>query len=195
LQVETQERSVPAESFARQSDRYSHICIRLQLRLDGGWEYLEAIGWNAVGFNFYFDRVLQPAVLDLKRGLLHFEGSVAWSAPNADAAVVRAAIVNELIYKRAQSVTSDPALQARLLRLIRVGGRVDDKRQILASLGLAIDDARLAQLVDKRMHERPLYQYGVRVQSDIWAAVVDKALSLSSAVIALEGWSHSMLRK
>jgi hypothetical protein len=182
-------------SLARQSDRYSHISIRLQLRLDAGWEYVEAIGWNAVGFNFYLDRVLQPAVLELKRGLLHFEGSVAWSAPNADAAVVRAAIVNELIYKRAQGVTSDPALQSRLLRLIRVGGRVQDKRQILASLGLALDDARLAKLVDQRMQERALYQYGVRVQSGAWEAVVDKALSLSSAVIALESWSKSLLRK
>jgi hypothetical protein len=186
---------VQAASLARQSDRYSHISIRLQLRVDSGWEYLEAIGWNAVGFNFYADRALQPAVLELKRGLLHFEGSVAWSAPNADAAVVRAAIVNELIYKRAQSVTSDAALQMRLLRLIRVGGRVQDKRQILASLGLAVDDARLAQLVEKRMAERPLYQYGVRVQSDTWGAVVEKALSLSGAVIALERWSKSLPKK
>jgi hypothetical protein len=165
------------------------------MRADAGWEYLEAIGWNAVGFNFYSDRALQPALLELKRGLLHFEGTVAWSAPNADVAVVRAAIVNELIFKRAQSVTSDMALQARLLRLIRVGGRVQDKLQILASLGLALDDARLAQLVEKRMAERPVYQYGVRVQSDTWASVVDKAVSLSSAVIALESWSKSLLKK
>jgi hypothetical protein len=83
----------------------------------------------------------------------------------------------------------------RLLRLIRVGGRVQDKRQILASLGLAVDDARLAQLVEKRMAERPLYQYGVRVQSDTWGAVVEKALSLSGAVIALERWSKSLPKK
>jgi hypothetical protein len=184
--------SAGSESLARELTRYSHISIRLQLRMDGSWEYLEAIGWNALGFNFYTARALDSDQLALKRGLLHFEGSVAWRAPNADAAVVQAAIVNELIYKRAQDVSSDAALHARLLRLIRVGARVEDKRRILASLGLDLDDARMDRLVATRMADRPLFQYGVRVQSEVWAAVVEKALSLSSAVIALEHWSKSL---
>jgi hypothetical protein len=72
---------------------------------------------------------------------------------------------------------------------------VEQKRKILASLGLDIGDAKVAQLVAKRMAERPMFQYGVTVQSDAWAAVADKALSMSSAVIALENWSKSLQKK
>lgn len=187
--------SPQATSVMRAVDRHSHISIRLQLRLEEGWEYLEATGWNAVGFNFFFDRSLPETELALKRGLLHFEGQVAWSKPNTDAAVVQAAIINELIYKRARDVSTDAALHTRLLRLIRVGGMQEDKRRVLASMGLDMDDARLAQLVARRMAERPLYQYGVRVQSETWAEVTDKALSLSSAVVALERWSKALKRK
>lgn len=183
------------ESIARAQDRHSHISIRLQLRLQDQWEFVEAVGWNGVGFNFYCAHALDDTVLQFKRGLLHFEGTVAWRAPNADETVVLAAIVNELVYKRAQGVSTDAALHARLLRLIRVPGRVEDKRKILASLGLDIGDAKMAQLVAKRMGERPMFQYGVRVESAVWAAVAEKALSLSSAVIALESWSKSLAKK
>lgn len=184
-----------SDTPARVLARYSHISIRLQLAVPQGWEYVQAIGWNEVGFNFHCARELPEPLLAFKRDLLHFEGTVAWSAPNADEAVVQEAIVNELIYKLASEVSADAQLHARLLRLIRVSARVPDKCRILASLGLALDDARLAQLVAKRMGERPLYQYGVRVQSEVWAAVVDKALNMSSAVLALENWSKALLKK
>ena len=184
-----------AEAIARTQDRHSHISIPLQLRLANEWVRLEAIGWNTTGFNFYDARALASPQLQLKRGLLHFAGALAWVAPNADAAVVRATLVNELIYKQAQSVSSDAALHARLLNLIRVSGMVAQKRQILASLGLDIGEAKMAQLVAKRMRERPTFQYGVTVQSEVWAAVVEKALSMSSAVMALEAWSKSLPKK
>ncbi len=185
----------PPEAIARTQDRHSHISIRLQLQYAGQWEFLEAVGWNAAGFNFHFAHALPEAVLPFKRGLLHFEGTVVWSAPNSDDAVVQAAIVNELIYKRAHDVSADASLHARLLRLMRVGGMVDEKRQILASLGLDIGDAKMAQLVARRRSERPLWQVGVQVQSAVWAAVTDKALSMSSAVIALESWSKSLRKR
>jgi hypothetical protein len=183
------------ESITRTQVRHSHISIRLQLQDGDGWEFLDAIGWNTVGFNFFFARALEGPLLPLKRGLFHFEGTVAWSAPNFDDEVVQSTIVNELIFKRAKDVSNDASLHARLLRLIRVPGRVEDKRRILASLGLDIGDARMAQLVDKRKRERPLFHYGVQVQSDVWAAVAEKALDLSSAVVALESWSKSLAKK
>lgn len=187
----------PPDAIARHADRHSHISIRLQLQVDGQWEYVEAIGWNAVGFNFYFSRALEAPALEFKRGLLHFEGTLAWSAPHVTDDVVLAAIVNELIYKRAQDVSADATLHTRLLRLIRVPDMVEQKLQILASMGLDIGAARMAQLVAKRRSERPLFQYGVRVQSEAWTAVVDKALTMSEAVVALESWSKSLgpLRK
>ena len=183
------------EAVARAQDRHSHICIRLQLQDEGSWEFLDAIGWNTVGFNFYFARALEGPQLEFKRGLFHFAGTLAWSPPNFDDEVLQSAIVNELIYKRAKDVSSDASLHARLLRLIRVPGRVEDKRRILASLGLDIGDAKLAQLVGRRKAQRPLFHYGVQVQSDLWAAVVEKALDMSSAVIALERWSKSLQKK
>lgn len=181
-----------AAAIARTQDRHSHISIPLHMRVGGDWVKLEAVGWNTTGFNFYDARALESPQLQLKRGLLHFAGELAWVAPNADAAVVLATLVNELIYKRAQSLSSDAALNARLLNLIRVSGMVAQKRQILASLGLDIGEAKMDQLVAKRMRERPTFQYGVTVQSEVWAAVVEKALSMSSAVMALEAWSKSL---
>ena len=182
----------PPEAITRTQDRHSHISIRLQLQDGDSWEFLEAIGWNTVGFNFYFTRALEGPLLQLKRGLYHFEGTIAWSAPNFDDEVVQSAIVNELIFKHARNVSNDAVLHARLLRLIRVPGMVQPKRKILASLGLDIGDARMAQLVDKRKQERPLFHYGVQVHSEVWAAVAEKALDMSSAVIALENWSQSL---
>ena len=183
------------EAIARTQDRHSHISIRLQLQDGDSWEFLEAVGWNSVGFNFFFARALEGPLLQLKRGLFHFEGAMAWSAPNFDDEVVQSAIVNELIYKHARKVSSDAVLHARLLRLIRVPGMVEPKRRILASLGLDIGDAKLAQLVHKRKEERPLFHYGVQVQSEVWAAMAAKALDMSSAVIALENWSRSLGKK
>ncbi|RFO95079.1 hypothetical protein DIC66_20190 [Rhodoferax lacus] len=183
------------EAITRTQDRHSHISIRLQLQDGGSWEFLDAIGWNTVGFNFYFARALEGPQLEFKRGLFHFTGTLAWSAPNFDDEVVQSAIVNELVYKRAKDVSTDASLNARLLRLIRVPGMVEQKRRILASLGLDIVDAKLAQLVDKRKQERPLFHYGVQVQSEVWSAVAEKALDMSSAVIALEAWSKSLHKK
>ena len=183
------------DAISRTRDRYSHVSIRLQLQDGEEWEFVEAVGWNAMGFNFYFARELPGPQLQLKRGLFHFDGAMVWRAPNSDDAVVQGAIINELIYKRANGVSSDAGLHARLLRLIRVPGMVAQKRQILASLGLDIGDAKLAQLVAKRKQQRPLFQYGVQVQSDVWAAVTARAYDMSAAVLALEDWSKAIGKK
>jgi hypothetical protein len=182
-------------SLARGPDRHTHISIPLQLQLPDGWHRIEALGWNAHGFNFHFKEALEQDALCFKRGALTFEGTLAWRAPNAGEEAVQAALVNELVYKRAQSVSQDAALHARLLSLIRVQGMVPQKRRILASLGLDVDDARLARLVAKRMEQRPLFQYGVRVHAPVWSALADKAYGMSSAVLALEKWSQSLGKK
>ena len=183
------------ESIARSRDRHSHISIPLQLQLHGGWHPIEALGWNEQGFNFHFKEQLELGELSFKRGLMQFGGALVWRSLNAAGELVQTALVNELVYKRACKVSKDPALHARLLNLIRVPGMVEEKRRILASLGLDIDDARLSRLVAKRMAERPVFQYGVRVQSAVWSALADKAYGMSSAVLALENWSQNLARK
>lgn len=183
------------ESQSRNQDRHSHISIRLQYLTNERWEHLEALNWNAKGFSFYHAQTLDQPQLQLKRGLTHFEGTLMWSAVSSDDAVVLGALVNELIFKRAGDVIDDPALRSRLLKLIRVPGMVEQKRQILASLGLDIPEARMAQLIAKRKQERPLVHYGVKVQSASWATVVENALSMSAAVVSLEQWSKALQKR
>ena len=183
------------DSSARHQDRYSHISIPLQCRCGDTWEHLQALGWNAQGFNFYHPQPIEAQQLEFKRGLAHFGGTVVWSAIGTDEAAVREAVVNELLFKRAGDVVKDPALQARLLKLIRQHGMLAQKHSVLAALGLDIPNTKMAALLARRIRERPLLRYGVRVESAQWAMVVAKALSLSAVVVSLEHWSLSLRQK
>ena len=79
------ERTLPADlpSISRNDDRHSHIGIRLQYRTDDKWEYLEALEWNAVGFNFYHAQAMQGPELQLPRGLnnLWNKGGIMYAFP------------------------------------------------------------------------------------------------------------------
>ena len=66
------------------------------------------------------------------------------------------------------------------------------KQAILTSLGQLISDADMAELIVRRRKERPLYHYGVKVDSDAWQATVNNAYRLSSAEESLETWAHSL---
>lgn len=178
--------------ISRHEDRHSHIGIRLQWRATAQWERLEALGWNAVGFNFYQAQEIRQPVLEFKRGLTRFEGSIVWSAPNTSDDVLRSALVNELIFRRAKELTGNAVLYARLLKLIRVYGMVAQKREILASLGVNVTDERLAELIDQRRQEHPMFHYGVQVASDAWSAIVKDAFSVSSVLISLDKWSAAL---
>lgn len=183
------------QSPLRLGDRHNHINIRLQYRLDDTWPHLEALGWNEVGFNFYHANDIAPAVLEFKRGFTRFEGTVVWRSGHASDDVVRGTLVNELVYKRAKQVVNDTALQTRLIKLMRVSDMVTEKMRILASLGMNVSDAQMADMVAQRRLERPMFHYGVKVESEAWSAVVQKALNLSSVVISLEKWSESFAGK
>ena len=181
-------------SMARGDDRHSHIGIRLQYRNHDNekWEYLEALEWNAVGFNFYHADAMPGPTLDLRRGLQRFTAAIAWQSLNSSDDVVLATVVNRLLYAQAKGVASNPHLHMRLIRLLRVPGMVAEKLKVLASLGAALDDAKLADLVAQRKQEHPMYHYGVRVQSEAWRAIVDRALSLSSVLVSMDKWSGAL---
>ncbi len=179
----------PAE---RSTTRYDHITVRLQYRHLDKWRFLQAREWSQQGFNFFSEDTLDSAVLPLKRGLAHFDAHIVWSArPSGDDALL-GTLINELVYKRAQQAVNDSTMRARLLRLIRVDGMVPEKRKILASLGLPVSDEKLANLVASRRHDHPLYQYGVRVTSEIWQDQISQALSVSSVLLSMEQWTKSL---
>ncbi len=179
-------------SIERHEDRYSHIGISLQCRIHEKWERLEALGWNEVGFNFYHMCVIPEPVLELKRGLTRLEGTIAWRSLNTNDEVILAALVNEMIFNRAQDMTNNAALHTRLIKLIRVPGMVAEKRKILALLGQDIADTTMADMIARRRLEHPMFHYGVKVASEAWIAIVKKALSISSVVISLEKWSDAL---
>ncbi|MES2584512.1 MAG: hypothetical protein V4627_17440 [Pseudomonadota bacterium] len=185
---------VDPNPMSRNDDRHSHIGIRLQYRShdDSKWEYLEAMEWNAVGFNFYHADAMPGPELQLRRGLRRFTGTIAWQSLNTSDDAVLATVVNRLLYVRAKAVTDNPQLQMRLIKLLRVPGMVAEKTKVLASLGAAQSDAKMAELVAQRKQEHPMYHYGVKVQSEAWSAIVESALSVSSVLVSLDKWSGAL---
>jgi hypothetical protein len=182
------------KSIARSGDRHSHINIGLRLRCQDHWEPLDALGWNEVGFNFYHPREIVDPLLELKRQLNAFEGRIVWTATTTSDEALMSALLNEQIYLKAKGMADNAALHNRLLKLMRVSDMLPQKQAVLASLGQPVSDTEMADLIAKRRRERPLYHYGVQVDSEAWRATVQKAFSLSSAVASLEKWADSFSR-
>jgi hypothetical protein len=176
-------------SSARNEDRHSHIGIGLHYRSNETWERVEALGWNDVGFNFYSAHEIQEPLLELKRGISRFEGTMVWSSLNTSDDVVLAELVNELIYKKTKDVASNAALHTRLVKLLRTPGMIAEKKNLLTSLGLSITDEKMSEMIARRRLEHPIFRYGVKVDSPVWSAIVKSALSISSVVISMEKWS------
>jgi hypothetical protein len=181
--------------IARHDDRHSHIGIRLQYRARDHWKYLEALEWNAVGFNFYYAEAMAGPELELRRGLTRFTGTIAWQSANTSDDVVLATVVNRLLYAKVKEAADNPQLHTRLIKLLRVPGMVAEKLKILASLGPPVSDAKMADLVAQRKLEHTMYHYGVKVQSDVWSSIVESALSVSSVLVSLDKWSGAIGKK
>ncbi len=176
----------------RTDERQRHIGLRLRLRLEDSWEQIEALDWNRIGFNFHSARLLPDTTQQFKRGLIRFDGCIAWRAANTDPQVVRTVLVNELLYQKAREATANPQLHERLVQLIRADGLLVEKRKALTTLGLNMTDERLDALVRQRQSEHPLYRYGVRVDSAAWSGIVDGAQALTAVVDALDKWSGAV---
>lgn len=178
--------------MSRNDDRHSHIGIRLQYRTHDKWEYLEALEWNAMGFNFYHSDAMPGTEMQLRRGLSHFTGSIVWQSANTSNDVVLGTVLNRLLYARAKDVAHQPQLHIRLIKLVRVPGMVAEKTQVLTSLGAYPSETKMAELVAQRKKEHPMYQYGVKVQSEAWSAIVESALSVASVLVSLDKWSDAV---
>lgn len=178
----------------RNATRHSHIGIRLQLHAHEQWERIEALGWNEVGFNFFHIEDIHEPSLQLKRSLTRFAGTIVWRARSSLDDVILAALVNELIFAQANDMTDNQLLHSRLMNLIRAPGMLAEKRKILASLGLTLTDTEIEALIQQRKQDRPIYQFGVKVDSEAWRSLVKNALSISSVVISLEKWSSSLVK-
>ena len=179
--------------MSRIETRYSHISIGLRsLSGNGQWERIEALGWNAEGFNFYHARELQEPVPEFKRGLTCFSGTITWHSINTSEEVALGALINAQIYQRAQDALHDASLRERLLKLIRVPGMVAQKRKVLASLGIDISDDKLSGMLAQKRKDQPLNHYGVKVDAEPWRAITQNALSVSAVVLSLEKWSDAL---
>ena len=178
--------------MSRVETRHSHISIGLRFLSGVNWEHIEALAWHEDGFNFFYSHEISGPHLELKRGITRFMGSVMWHSVNTSEEVALGALVNELIYQRAQAVSCDAALRERLIKLIRIPGMVAQKQKVLASLGYALTDDALAAMLEKKRLKQALFHYGVRVESEEWRAIVKSALSVSSVIVSLEKWSDAI---
>lgn len=172
----------------RHVQRHNQISIRLHYRLDADWHRLEAQQWNERGFCFFHTHALQAGPVAFKRSLQHFEGEIVWTRTCQDQAQVTEMLLNEAIHRQADRLFSQPDMQQRLLRLMRVQGMEDAKQRVLASLGGMPEDSKWQQQIQQRMQEA-LFQSGVRVASPVWSSVVTDALALGGVVQDLERWS------
>jgi hypothetical protein len=179
-------------AVSRVDTRHSHISIGLRFLRGAAWEHIEALGWHEGGFNFFYAHDIDLPTLEIKRGLTRFSGEVMWSSVNTSDEVALGTLVNELIYQRAQSVNSDPALRERLIKLIRIPGMVAQKQKVLASLGHPLSNDALAEMLEKKRLKQPLFHFGIRVDAPEWREIVKSALSVSSVVVALEKWSDAI---
>jgi hypothetical protein len=183
-----------ANTAARHADRHSHISIRLRLLHADRWETIEALGWNAVGFNFYSDHEVVGELLSLKRGLIPFEGAIAWTSRQTSDEALRLILVNEFLFQRSKEVAGNHDLHKRLIRLLRAPGMLDQKLSVLATLGQPLSYAHLSTQLAKRRAERPMTHYGVKVESEAWSGIVASALDISSVVKSLEQWSDAFTK-
>lgn len=170
----------------RVDTRHSHISIGLRVKVDGTWQPLRALGWNPQGFNCYTEFEMREAVLELKRATASFTGTVSWTSSSDDDEVVLAAVINEMLFKQAQKIAHGDSLRARLFKLLRAPWLTTQKRKVLSSLGVNPSDAELDALVAQRNLVRPLFHYGIKVDSDVWRTAVEDALQVSSVVQSLE---------
>lgn len=175
----------------RHVQRHNQISIRLHYRLDADWHRLEAQQWNERGFCFFHTHALQAGPVAFKRSLQHFEGEIVWTRTCQDKAQVTEMLLNEAIHRQADRLSTQPDMQQRLLRLMRVQGMVDAKQRVLASLGGMPEDSKWQQQIQQRMQEA-LFQSGVRVASPVWTSVVTDALALGGVVQDLERWSGTL---
>jgi len=134
---------------------------------------------------------LQAGPVAFKRSLQHFEGEIVWTRTCQDKAQVTEMLLNEAIHRQADRLSSQPDMQQRLLRLMRVQGMVDAKQRVLASLRGMPEDSSWQQQIQQRMQEA-LFQSGVRVASPVWSSVVADALALGGVVQDLERWSGTL---
>ncbi|MDH4451105.1 MAG: hypothetical protein QE265_11040 [Rhodoferax sp.] len=172
----------------RHVQRHNQISIRLHYLREGAWHRLYAQHWNERGFCFFHTQPLPAGTLGFKRSLQPFEGELVWTHASQDETQVTEMLLNEAIHRHADRMSSQPAMQQRLMRLMRVQGMADAKRQVLTALGGVADLAMVQQDLRLRMQE-VLFQSGVRVDSAVWSAVVADALALGSVVQDLERWS------
>lgn len=172
-------------------DRYSHISIRLRCSIDAKWESVRAHDWNNFGFNIYLDHNLQQPTLRFAHGVDNFEGKIIWRAFSTGDDLIRTMVLNELLYKHSRT-TVKGELHARVVKLIREPGLISEKQAILKSLGVPMDEKILSDLVARRRTELPMYRYGLQVESELWNAIVQHALDISSVALSLEKLSNAL---
>lgn len=182
-------------SNSRTGDRHDHISIGLRYRMGAEWLHLDAMSWNDVGFSFYSAEAITNPILELKRGVAHFEGAIVWTTINTSDESMQDAVLNELIIKQASHIQNSDQLHARLIKLVRVPGMVMQKTAILASLGMAMDEQKITELIRHKRQGHPMHRYGVQIDSPAWRTIVKTALDYSSVVISMEKWANGITGK
>ncbi|HEX8948512.1 MAG TPA: hypothetical protein VF790_06095 [Dissulfurispiraceae bacterium] len=165
--------------------RFDHVTIGL--KYDESSNSINALSWNEKGFNFFLDSELHERNLSFKKGKYRFQATIIWSYKCDDKAFITETALNKLLFDCLDRYTLNSDLKLRIVALCRTMGRIPEKQKLLNALGVELSDERISCLIKEYPHGRPMYRYGVKVESqEAWTAIVRQSLDISAPVISLD---------
>ena len=165
--------------------RFDHVTIGLKYDESNRW--INALSWNERGFNFFLDSELNEKNPCFKKGKYQFRATIIWSHKCDDEAFISETVLNRLLFGCLDKLTFGNDLKQRIVVLCRTMGKAEEKRKFLNALGVELSDERSNGLMKEYPREKPMYRYGVRVESqEAWTAIVRQSLDISAPVISLD---------
>jgi len=170
----------------RRKNRHSHIFITLNIKIGFQWKPIKALDWNESGFNFIIEDEIPYSNILFKKGQAKFAGEVIWSRRSDDREFNLEMMLNTFLYKEINRRDGDKNTFARIVKLIRTEGMIDEKKKILAALNPDIHETEINRRMSGQKQDSSAYRYGVRVSAQEWADIVKYALEASSVVDAID---------
>jgi hypothetical protein len=170
----------------RRKKRYNHVLINLMVQTGDQWKRIRAADWNEVGFNFIFDQDLTERSLTFKKGTVQFTGQIVWSHRKSDETFLMETVLNTMILNHLKKLASDRETAQKMLELIRISGRIEEKERVLKKIDDFPGDYKaVRELIQKEKPDYPYFRYGVKIASPDWEEIIHQTLKASEVVLQL----------
>ena len=170
----------------RRKKRYSHIYIRLNIKIENNLKWIKALDWNEIGFNFSLDCRIEDKEIEFRKGPSKFRGSIVWHRDYNNDYAVMETILNTMLFEELKKMKNTKETLRRFIVMLRSQDRIMEKKKLLSAFNREISDEDMNMQIEKHKKEHPLYRYGVKVESDIWTGIVNYAIDASSVIHAVD---------